>query len=150
MIWYRVGSADESEGWTGTAHFLEHLMFKGTDRYRKGEIDRKTQLLGGSNNAMTGRDFTSYYFNLPSAAWEESLAIEADRMKHCKFDRDEVELERQTMAMSPLGSMQGKEALEWNVTGARNLPEDLAEKGGEIRIEDFRGRWLVVEFWGFW
>ena len=62
QIWYRVGSADEPLGATGMAHFLEHLMFKGTDRYKKGEIDRITLKLGGSNNAGTYKDWTQYYF----------------------------------------------------------------------------------------
>ncbi len=94
MIWYRVGSMDEVEGHTGLAHFLEHMMFKGTDRYGKGEIDRLTQSLGGSNNAMTSRDFTSYYFSVPAGSWDEILAIEANRMQRCLFDPEELALEK--------------------------------------------------------
>ncbi|MBI4615940.1 MAG: insulinase family protein, partial [Planctomycetes bacterium] len=94
MIWYRVGSAREEEGRTGLAHFLEHLMFKGTDRYKKGEIDRLTQRLGATNNAMTSRDCTCYYFNLPAGDWLPALEIEANRMRRCRFPPGEVELER--------------------------------------------------------
>src|SRR5262249_6485649 len=58
VVWYRVGSRDERTGETGLSHFLEHMMFKGTDRYRKGEIDLLTSKMGGSNNAFTDNDAT--------------------------------------------------------------------------------------------
>ena len=62
MIWYRVGSRNEELGQTGKSHFLEHMLFKGTDRFKKGEIDLLTLKNGGSNNAFTSQDFTAYYF----------------------------------------------------------------------------------------
>ena len=86
MIWYRVGSRDELPGETGIAHFLEHLMFKGTARYRKGEIDRITYRNGGSNNAFTYYDYTGYLFSFPRDRWQIALAIEADRMRNTRFD----------------------------------------------------------------
>ncbi len=97
QIWYRVGSADEARGETGLAHFLEHLMFKGTDRYRKGEIDRLTLELGGSNNAATSKDFTEYYFSLASDRYETALEIEANRMRNLAFDPVEFEAERKVV-----------------------------------------------------
>jgi len=97
QIWYRVGSADEPLGSTGMAHFLEHLMFKGTDRYAKGEIDRITLKLGGSNNAGTYKDWTQYYFNLASDRWETALAIEANRMRNLALDPGEFEAERKVV-----------------------------------------------------
>ena len=60
MIWYRVGSRDEEEREAGVSHFLEHMMFKGSRRFGKGEIDRVTTELGGSNNAFTSPDHTAY------------------------------------------------------------------------------------------
>src|SRR5262245_60402011 len=69
MMWYRVGSRDEVPGQTGIAHFIEHLMFKGTPTLAKGEIDRITMKAGGTNNAFTGRDYTAYVFNLPANQW---------------------------------------------------------------------------------
>ena len=79
MVWYGVGSRDEVAGETGLSHFLEHMMFKGTDRYAKGEIDLLTSRMGGSNNAFTDNDVTAYYFSLAADRWETALEIEASR-----------------------------------------------------------------------
>jgi len=94
MIWYRVGSRYETPGITGISHFLEHMMFKGTERYGKGEIDYLTTINGGSNNAFTSRDYTAYYFSFASDRWETALEIESDRMCGNVFDPEEFELER--------------------------------------------------------
>lgn len=97
MIWYKVGSVNEKEGETGLSHFLEHVMFKGTDRYRKGEIDLKTLINGGYNNAFTSHDYTAYFFNFASDRWEVALEIEANRMRNCTFDIEEFEMERKVV-----------------------------------------------------
>src|SRR5262252_574608 len=97
MIWYRVGSRNEELGHTGKSHFLEHMLFKGTDRFKKGEIDLLTLKNGGANNAFTSHDFTAYYFNFASDRWEIALEIEADRMVNCKFDPDEFEAEKKVV-----------------------------------------------------
>jgi len=97
QIWYRVGSADEPVGATGMAHFLEHMMFKGTDRYGRGEIDRITLKLGGNNNAGTYKDWTQYYFNLASDRFETALVIEANRMRNLALDPKEFEAERRVV-----------------------------------------------------
>jgi len=97
MMWYRVGSKDELPGATGLAHFLEHLMFKGTKTLKKGEVDRLTYQNGGSNNAFTFNDYTAYEFNLPKQNWKVALRIEADRMRNCSFDAKEFEAERQVV-----------------------------------------------------
>jgi zinc protease len=70
MIWYKVGSKNEREQEAGVSHFLEHMMFKGTRRFGKGEVDRLTTELGGSNNAFTNLDHTGYWFELASDRWE--------------------------------------------------------------------------------
>ena len=93
-IWYRVGSRDERTSETGLSHFLEHMMFKGTDRYAKGEIDQITSLMGGSNNAFTDNDLTGYYFSLASDRWQAALEIEASRMRGCLLDDDEFLAEK--------------------------------------------------------
>src|SRR5919109_3095172 len=85
MIWYRVGSRNEELGQTGKSHFLEHMLFKGTDRFRKGEIDLLTLQNGGANNAFTWLDFTAYYFNFAADRWQTALEIEADRMRNTNF-----------------------------------------------------------------
>ncbi|MFO0891789.1 MAG: pitrilysin family protein [Isosphaeraceae bacterium] len=93
-LYYPVGSSDEPEGKTGLAHFLEHMLFKGTERFPKGQIDQLAFLAGGQANAETGEDFTHYWFLFPSDRWELALQIEADRMSEARFDRAEVEAER--------------------------------------------------------
>ncbi len=97
MIWYRVGSRNEELGQTGKSHFLEHMLFKGTSRFRKGQIDLLTLKNGGSNNAFTSHDFTAYYFNFASDRWKVALEIEADRMVNCIFDPEEFEAEKKVV-----------------------------------------------------
>ncbi|MBI3911427.1 MAG: insulinase family protein [Armatimonadetes bacterium] len=97
MLWYKVGSRDELPGATGIAHFLEHLMFKGTRRLRKGDIDRITYQNGGANNAFTYTDYTAYQFSFPRDRWQVALEIEADRMRHTVFDPREFEAERRVV-----------------------------------------------------
>jgi zinc protease len=97
MIWYRVGSRNEELGHTGKSHFLEHMLFKGTDRFKKGEIDLLTLKNGGGNNAFTSHDFTAYYFNFASDRWEVAIQIEADRIVNCAFDPDEFEAEKKVV-----------------------------------------------------
>jgi zinc protease len=96
-LFYRAGTRDEPAGHGGVAHFLEHMMFKGSARYGPGEIDRRTQALGGVNNAFTSHDVTAYYFNFASDRWAEALAIEADRMGTLTLDPEEVGSERQVI-----------------------------------------------------
>ena len=97
MVWYRVGSRDEEEREAGVSHFLEHMMFKGSRRFGKGEIDRVTTELGGGNNAFTGSDHTAYWFEFASDRWEKALEIEADRMKHLLLDPKEFEAEKKVV-----------------------------------------------------
>jgi len=96
-LFYRAGSRDEPPGRGGLAHFLEHLMFKGSERYGPGEIDRRTQALGGTNNAFTSHDVTAYWFTFAADRWSEALAIEADRMRGLRLDPREVDAERQVI-----------------------------------------------------
>jgi zinc protease len=96
-LWYRAGTRDESAGHGGTAHFLEHMMFKGSAAYGPGEIDRRTQSLGGDNNAFTSHDATAYYFNFAPEYWHFGLAVEADRMAGLRLDPQEVEGERRVI-----------------------------------------------------
>jgi zinc protease len=94
MLWYRVGSRNEASGETGRSHFLEHMLFKGTEKLQKGEIDALTMKHGGVNNAFTSYDFTAYYFTFASDRWSLALEIEADRMTGTRFDPAEFEAER--------------------------------------------------------
>jgi zinc protease len=93
----RAGTRDDPAGHGGAAHFLEHMMFKGSARFGPGEIDRRTQALGGSNNAFTSHDSTTYYFSFAADRWTEALAIEADRMTSLTLDPRQVASERQVI-----------------------------------------------------
>ncbi len=97
IMWYRVGSRNEELGQTGKSHFLEHMLFKGTDRLKKGEIDLITLKCGGANNAFTWLDFTAYYFTFASDRWEVALEIEANRMRDNTFAQEEFESEKQVV-----------------------------------------------------
>src|SRR5262249_39912346 len=95
MVCYRVGSCDEDLDFTGLSHYLEHLMFKGTDKIMPGDIDRLTLRNGGANNANTSEDCTIYHFDFAADRWESILEIEADRMRNLRIDaRHEFEHEK--------------------------------------------------------
>ena len=96
-LYYPVGSVDEPPGKTGLAHFVEHMLFKGTERFPKGQIDRLAFVASGHSNAETSEDYTHYWFAFPSNRWELALAVEADRMLGATFDPAEVEAERQVI-----------------------------------------------------
>ncbi|MCA8917714.1 MAG: insulinase family protein [Planctomycetes bacterium] len=96
-VWYKVGSMDEKPGQTGMAHFLEHMMFKGSRNYKVGDVDKVTQRNGGSNNAFTSNDYTAYYFELPKSRYKEALKIEADRMRHLTLDLTEFDSEKKVV-----------------------------------------------------
>lgn len=93
-VWYRVGSRNEVLGITGAAHWVEHMMFKGTERLGKGDVFKLVSRNGGSNNAFTWLDYTAYFETLPSDRLEIAIQIEADRMVNARFDPDEVAAER--------------------------------------------------------
>ena len=94
LVSYRAGSLHEPDGCAGIAHLMEHMMFRGTERFPGGAIDELTARLGGINNAVTTTDYAAYYFALPGPGWRTALEIEADRMEHCHIDPDILEIER--------------------------------------------------------
>ncbi len=80
MIWYKVGAADETAGKSGLAHFLEHLMFKGTAKNPAGKFSTVVARIGGQENAFTSSDYTGYYQRVPSEQLKTVMEFEADRM----------------------------------------------------------------------
>lgn len=104
-VWYRVGSRQEPAGQSGLAHFLEHMLFKGTRQYGKGEIARLIGRTGGQQNAFTSSDYTAYYETVPAEYLELALKIEADRMVNALLDPKEFEQER-TVILSELDGYQ--------------------------------------------
>lgn len=94
MVWYRVGSADEQPGKSGIAHFLEHLMFKGTDKHPAGEFSQVVSKLGGQENAFTSQDYTAYFQRVAKEHLGTVMGFEADRMTGLVLTDDVVLPER--------------------------------------------------------
>jgi zinc protease len=80
MVWYKVGAADETPGKSGLAHYLEHLMFKGTEKNPSGAFSDAVSAIGGEENAFTSSDYTGFYQRVPRDHLKEMMAFEADRM----------------------------------------------------------------------
>ncbi|WP_460084823.1 M16 family metallopeptidase [Roseibium sp. LAB1] len=94
MIWYKVGSADEPEGQSGVAHFLEHLMFKGTHAHPNGEFSKMVADRGGQENAFTSTDYTAYFQKVAKQHLPLMMALEADRMENLVLSDEVVTPER--------------------------------------------------------
>ncbi|WP_162918722.1 M16 family metallopeptidase [Taklimakanibacter deserti] len=90
MVWYRVGSADEPQGQTGVAHFLEHLMFKGTTKYPAGAYNRLIRENGGDDNAFTSKDYTAYFQRIAKDRLGLVMDLEADRMQNLVLKDENV------------------------------------------------------------
>ncbi|MGD9830653.1 MAG: M16 family metallopeptidase, partial [Hyphomicrobiaceae bacterium] len=94
MVWYRVGAADEPPGRSGIAHFLEHLMFKSTEKLAMGEFSKIVARLGGQDNAFTGQDATAYFQRISKSQQRRVMEMEADRMVNLWLGEKEVLTER--------------------------------------------------------
>ena len=135
MIWYKVGSADETPGKSGLAHFLEHLMFKGTARHPAGEFSQTVLRVGGNENAFTSVDYTGYFQRVPREQLASMMEFEADRMtglilkdENVLPERDvvleeynmrvannpEARLSEQTMAALYLNHPYGRPVIGWH------------------------------------
>jgi zinc protease len=97
MIWYNVGSADEHGGITGVSHALEHLMFKGTQKFPLGLFSKTISDLGGQENAFTNTDYTAYFEKIAANHLAVSFELEADRMQKLQFDPTEFKKEMQVI-----------------------------------------------------
>ncbi|MGE5147211.1 MAG: M16 family metallopeptidase, partial [Candidatus Eiseniibacteriota bacterium] len=97
MVWYKVGAADEVQGKSGIAHFLEHLMFKGTDTVKPGEFSAIVGRIGGRENAFTTADYTAYFQNVSADHLETVMKLEADRMAHLRLTDQQVASEREVV-----------------------------------------------------
>jgi zinc protease len=97
QTWYRVGSRNESRGATGIAHFLEHLMFRGTAKHGPGAFARLVERNGGQDNAFTSHDVTSYYVNIAADKLDLVLDLEADRMQNLLLDPKVIDSEREVV-----------------------------------------------------
>ncbi|MDD9725400.1 pitrilysin family protein [Roseovarius sp. SK2] len=94
MVWYRAGSADENPGVSGVAHFLEHLLFKGTKNMAPGEFSSTVARNGGSDNAFTSYDYTAYFQRVAADRLELMMKMESDRMVNLQLDEEDILTER--------------------------------------------------------
>ncbi|MBT3332828.1 MAG: insulinase family protein [Rhodospirillaceae bacterium] len=94
MVWYKVGAADEPPGKSGIAHFLEHLMFKGTPTVPSGEFSKIVARNGGRDNAFTSYDYTGYFQNVAQDKLELVMRMEADRMVNLELTEKDIKTER--------------------------------------------------------
>ena len=99
MVWYKVGAADEPQGdaVSGAAHFLEHLMFKGTEAIGIGQFSKLIRSWGGEDNAFTSWDYTAYFQSVSKNDLPRVMAMEADRMINLKLPAKEIESEREVI-----------------------------------------------------
>ncbi len=94
LLWYRAGGSDGPPGKSGIAHFVEHLMFEGTENVPPGEFRRTVQELGGSDNAFTSLDYTAYVQRIASDRLDRVMELEADRMRGLVMTDEAIETER--------------------------------------------------------
>jgi zinc protease len=124
-IWCRTGAAHEPEGLSGISHFLEHMYFKGTARYGPGDMDRVIKGLGGTNNAATSLEYTSYFASVPADNYPLALEVLADALLHSRFDPAEIERER-AVILEEIGrkedSPQGKLFVEFQAALGDSTP----------------------------
>jgi zinc protease len=116
MVWYKVGSADETPGKSGLAHFLEHLMFKGTAKNPAGRFSQVVATIGGQENAFTSSDYTGYYQQVPRERLKSMMESEADRMTGLVLTDDVVKPELNVVLE------------EWNMRVANNPAARLGEQ----------------------
>ncbi len=151
MVWYRVGSADEPPGESGIAHFLEHLMFKATDRLDDGEFSRIVSANGGDDNAFTTMDHTAYFQRIAADRLDLVMGMEADRMVNLDpgeaavlSERDVVlEERRQRIGNSPYGPFneQRQAALYLNHPYGKPVigwPQEIAAFTEETALDFYR------------
>ena len=119
MVAYKVGACDEAKDQTGLSHYLEHLLFKGTDKLMPGEVDRLTQINGGRNNAYTSEDMTVYHFDFAADRWAEALKIEAERMRGTRID-DKHEFQQEKGAV--VAELKKGEDSPWDLEFKTILP----------------------------
>ena len=106
FVWYRVGARNEGAGLSGASHWVEHMMFKRTERLAPGDVGRIIEGVGGTFNAFTYEDATAYHATLPAPHLDRALEIESDRMIDAAFDPADVAAERSVI----ISEREGNEA----------------------------------------
>lgn len=134
MVWYEVGGADEPEGQSGIAHFLEHLMFKGTPKIPPGEFSKIVARSGGRDNAFTSHDYTGYHQTVAADRLEMVMEMEADRMTNLVLSEKEVVPERDVV-------------LEERRSRIENSPAALLDEAAREAMFGRRGYGIPVSGW---
>ena len=155
MIWYHVGAGDDPRGKSGLAHFLEHLMFKGTAKMPDGQFSEIVARLGGEENAFTSYDVTSFHQSVAKEHLGKMMEMEADRMMNLTLDekqvlseRDVIRAERgQTIEQKParrLGEMMDASLLAGTpyATPIIGWDKDMAELSRQDAL-DFYQKWYA-------
>ncbi|WP_319530106.1 insulinase family protein [uncultured Cohaesibacter sp.] len=153
MIWYKVGGADEKRGQSGIAHFLEHLMFKGTPSHPDGEFSKIVASIGGEENAFTTHDYTAYFQRVAKQHLGLMMELEADRMANLELREDQVLperkviLEERAMRVDNNPSAQLDEAL--SAALYRNHPYGVPVIGWEHEMEQLN-RQMAIDFYNLY
>lgn len=121
-IWINAGSSSESPGLEGAAHFLEHMVFKGTASYGVGGVAAAIEDLGGDLNAYTAFDETVFHATVPGAAAPAAMAVLAEMLRTARFDADELERERQVILEEIRGGQDEPELVLSEAAWARGFP----------------------------
>ncbi|MCQ2547559.1 MAG: insulinase family protein [Clostridia bacterium] len=96
-FWVKTGAVDEDQFYAGISHFVEHMMFKGTDKRSAKEIAEDADKIGGNINAFTGKEATCYYIKTLDSTWKEAGEIIIDMLENSRFDQEELDKERQVI-----------------------------------------------------
>ncbi|MEM1288474.1 MAG: pitrilysin family protein [Pseudomonadota bacterium] len=157
MVWYKVGSADEAPGQTGIAHFLEHLMFKGTSNYPEDTFSETISRLGGTQNAFTSYDYTAYFQRISVHHLPLMMTMEADRMQNLVLNDEVVTSERNVVLEERASRIDNDPSAQMRETYAatfyQNHPYRAPIIGWKHEIEgldrqtalDFYGRYYTPE-----
>lgn len=139
MVWYKVGAGDEKPGKSGIAHFLEHLMFKGTPTHPAGQFSEMVADIGGQENAFTTADYTAYHQTVAKEFLPEVMKLEADRMENLILtdetvlpERDVILEERRSRIDNDPGSLLGEAV---NAALYRNMHYGIPIIGWEHEME---------------
>lgn len=121
MVWYKVGSVDEPLGKGGTAHLLEHLMFRGTKKVKDSDFNTIISQNGGDSNAFTAQDYTSYHEAVDISKLELAMFLEADRMQNLNFSKDAFAKERDIVFQERMQVVENNPSSYFGEAMRRNL-----------------------------
>lgn len=150
--WIKTGSINETDKNNGVAHFLEHLFFKGTQKYPTGEFDKLLESKGAITNAATSKDFTHYYITIPSKDFKTAIDLHADQLLHPQIPRKELEKERKVVIEEIAKSNDQPETkLYQNLTSAfyTTHPYKRSVIGEKSIIENIT-REEILDFYNVW